>query len=181
MMRGLGIGLGTVLSRAVAALVLIYEALSVAAFSRVNTTLANAGENDPESGTLAQSMKETVADSIHYIQTQTTLTLGRTYRLRVVVKADGRDAITLLANTLNKYWYGQIGGTTALLSSNTFNIQCVDLGGGWFAQSMDFTMNLATGIVTFRLGLSLVPVDTSYPGDITKGVLWGSVRIYEVP
>jgi hypothetical protein len=147
----------------------------------VAMSIGAAGENDPESGTAASRAYETAVDTAHYFSNNLAFTQGVTYRLRTVIRGIGRTVLTVqVVDTPNRFWYATLGLTTALLSSGMVNPLVTNLGGGWYAHSVDFTLTAATGAKSVRIGAALDPLDTTYLGEITKGLHVGSIKVYSV-
>lgn len=181
-MRGLGLGIGIARTAAPAQEPVWSQNEISSGWTGFDTTIGDGGVENPEYPEFnAVSVLETATTAQHFIVRTIPLVNGVTYRLRVVTKTVDRPAITInVADGGGKYWYGNVGGAVAMLSSGMSNAQSQSLGGGWFAQSVEFTFASASGDIGLFLGISLDPVNIFYAGDVTKGLLFGSVKLYEV-
>lgn len=153
-----------------------------AGWTAFDATIGGAGIANPEVPEFnAVSVLETATTAQHFIVRTIPLVNGVTYRLRVAVKTADRPAVTInVADGGGKYWYGNVGSAVEMLASGMSNAQADSLGGGWYAQSVDFTFEGATGDIGLFLGISLDPVNIFYAGDIAKGLIFGSVKLYDI-
>lgn len=181
-MRKFGLGFGLSIPTDAEPVLVWSDASVIDGWGDVNTTRSNAGENDPEAAVLAVNMFETVTDAAHYINANIPHTQNVNYRLRVVVKGNGRTALSMIVvDTVNRLWYATIGvESPALLSSGGTTHTVEDLGDGWYAHNMYYTITSATGSRNVRLGALIIPLDSTYVGDVTNGLVFGSIKLFVV-
>jgi hypothetical protein len=182
-MRGLGTGLGSDIPqvREAGGPVLVWSENNVINWAPVNLVLSVGNVPDPETGLDGVAARETAVDDQHYIFKFVPVEMGKTYRLRFLVRrllAPNRDSITINLTT-GAYWVGTIGSAVPDFESG-FSAMEVGTSGLYDVLSVQFTHAGATGNIGLSIGPCAAGPLASYLGVVTKGLDFGNVKLYDI-
>ena len=178
-MRGLGIGLSPTLAAigGEPAPVPVWSDDNVSDWTPINVTLGTSAFTDPEIGAAGVSVRETVTDAQHFIYKEIPLVEDSVYRLRFLIRGASRTTINVTLG--GKYWIGVFATATPDLASG-FSNATAETVGDYTAFSVEYTHEAASGLTGITIGICTLPLATSYPGDITKGLEVGNVKLYDI-
>jgi hypothetical protein len=159
------------------------EEMQQSVWTKTRTTVTDNAVVAPDGNTTGDILFETTASGTHSISRAQSVTIGEDYSISFYIKDEGRRyfqiraAVNLSTDNANLPTAMLDLTTGTVISDNgLFRVAPIitAVGGGWYKIEYGLIANSTTTSTALQLNLSTDGVNTSYVGDITKGVaVWG--------
>jgi hypothetical protein len=159
------------------------EEMQQSVWTKTRSTVTDNAVVAPDGNTTGDILFETTASGTHSISRAQAVTIGEDYSVSFYIKDEGRRyfqiraAVNLSTDNANLPTAMLDLTTGTVISDNgLFRVAPIitAVGGGWYKIEYGLIANSTTTSTALQLNLSTDGVNTSYVGDITKGVaVWG--------